>query len=258
MYRREDIPAIETPARPRNAPEIAFHANHEILGEPNDRRALDEEAKREIRHGYYAALSFADAQFGRVLDALDELKLRDDTIIVIIGDNGFELGEHDCWGKMTLFGWDGRVPLIISAPGLGKGGTKTAALSELIDIFPTLTDLCSLPNPPKLDGTSLVPVLKDANATVKSAALTQHPRPALYWGGGPEALPKVMGYGLFTDRWNYHEWRDFKTGEVIAQELYDNQNDPLETVNLAGTDKAKPLIPALAAQIKTMTKGTQP
>jgi iduronate 2-sulfatase len=67
-----------------------------------------------------------------------------------------------------------------------------------------------------------------------------------------------MGYGLFTDRWNYHEWRDFKTGEVIAQELYDNQNDPLETVNLAGTDKAKPLIPALAAQIKTMTKGTQP
>jgi iduronate 2-sulfatase len=258
MYRREDIPAIETPARPRNAPEIAFHANHEILGEPNDRRTLDEEAKREIRHGYYAALSFADAQFGRVLDALDELKLRDNTIIVIIGDNGFELGEHDCWGKMTLFGWDGRVPLIISAPGLGKGGAKTAALSELIDIFPTLTDLCSLPNPPKLDGTSLVPVLKDANARVKSAALTQHPRPALYWGGGPEALPKVMGYGLFTDRWNYHEWCDFKTGGVVAQELYDGQDDPLETVNLAGTDEAKARIPALAAQIKTMTKGTQP
>ena len=258
MYRREDIPAIEPAARPRNAPEIAFHANHEILGEPNDRRTLDEEAKREIRHGYYAALSFADAQFGRVLDALDELKLRDNTIIVIIGDNGFELGEHDCWGKMTLFGWDGRVPLIISAPGTGKGGTKTAALSELIDIFPTLTDLCSLPNPPKLDGTSLVPVLKNANATVKSAALTQHPRPALYWGGGPEALPKVMGYGLFTDLWNYHEWRDFKTGEVMAQELYDNQSDPLETVNLANTEEAKARIPALAAQIKTMTKGTQP
>jgi iduronate 2-sulfatase len=258
MYRREDIPAIETPARPRNAPEIAFHANHEILGEPNDRRTLDEEAKRELRHGYYAAMSYADAQFGKVLDALDKLKLADNTIVVVVGDNGFQLGEHDCWGKMTLFGWDGRVPLIISAPGTGKGGTKTAALSELIDIFPTLTDLCSLPNPPKLDGTSLVPVLKDVNATVKSAALTQHPRPALYWGGGPEALPKVMGYGLFTDRWNYHEWRDFKTGEVVAQELYDGKDDPLETVNLAGTDEAKARIPALAAQIKTMTKGTQP
>jgi iduronate 2-sulfatase len=258
MYRREDIPAIETPARPRNAPEIAFHANHEILGEPNDRRTLDEEAKRELRHGYYAAMSYADAQFGKVLDALDKLKLADNTIVVVVGDNGFQLGEHDCWGKMTLFGWDGRVPLIISAPGTGKGGTKTAALSELIDIFPTLTDLCSLPNPPKLDGTSLVPVLKDVNATVKSAALTQHPRPALYWGGGPEALPKVMGYGLFTDRWNYHEWCDFKTGGVVAQELYDGQDDPLETVNLAGTDEAKARIPALAAQIKTMTKGTQP
>jgi iduronate 2-sulfatase len=135
---------------------------------------------------------------------------------------------------------------------------KTSALSELIDLFPTLTELCRLPNPPNLEGRSLVPVLKDANATVKTAALTQHPRPALYWGGGPQALPKVMGYGLKSDRWSYHEWRNFQTGEVVARELYDNQNDPLETVDLAGTDEAKALIPPLAAQIKTMTKGAQP
>ena len=115
MYRREDIPAIKPAARPSNAPEIAFHANHEILGEPSARRTLDDEAQREIRHGYYAAMSFADAQFGKVLDALDELNLADNTIVVIIGDNGFHLGEHDTWGKMTLFGWDARVPLIISA-----------------------------------------------------------------------------------------------------------------------------------------------
>ena len=258
MYRGEDIPPIEAPARPRNAPEIAFHANHEILGEPRAPRTLDTEAKREIRHGYYAAMSFADAQFGRVLDALEELKLRDNTIVVIIGDNGFQLGEHDCWGKMTLFGWDARVPLIISAPGVGKGGMKTGALSELIDIFPTLTDLCRLPSPPKLDGTSLVPILKDATASVKSAALTQHPRPALYWGGGPKALPQVMGYGLFTDRWSYHEWRDFKTGHVLGQELYDEQTDPLETVNLAGTVDAAAQIPALAEQLRTITKGGTP
>ena len=253
MYRLEDIPAIETPTRPRNAPEIAFHANHEILGEPNAPRTLDEEAKREIRHGYYAAMSFADAQFGRVLDALDELKLRDNTIVVIIGDNGFHLGEHDVWGKMTLFGWDARVPLIISAPGIGTGGAKTSAISELIDIFPTLTDLSGLPNPPQLDGASLVPVLKDASASVKPAALTQHPRPALYWGGGPQALPQVMGYGLTTDRWSYHEWRDFKTGLVVGQELYDQQNDPLETVNLVGTVEVAAEIPALAEQLRSMT-----
>jgi iduronate 2-sulfatase len=254
LYRREDIPAIEPAARPRNAPDIAFHANHEILGEPSARRLLDEEARREIRHGYYAAMSFADAQFGRVLDALDELKLADNTIVVIIGDNGFHLGEHDVWGKMTLFGWDARVPLIISAPGIGKGGAKTSAISELIDIFPTLTDLSGLPSPPQLDGTSLVPVLKDASTTVKTAALTQHPRPALYWGGGPQSLPQVMGYAFWTDRWSYHEWRDFKTGHIVGQELYDQQTDPLETVNQAGTVDAAAVIPALAEQLDALVK----
>jgi iduronate 2-sulfatase len=255
MYRREDIPAIDAPLRPVKAPDLAFHANHEILGEPTAHRTLDEEAKREIRHGYYASMSFADAQLGRVLDALDALKLQDNTIVVIIGDNGFQLGEHDCWGKMTLFGWDARVPLIISAPGVGKGGTKTGAISELIDLFPTLTDLCDIPSPPKLDGTSLVPVLKDVSASVKSAALTQHPRPALYWGGGPQALPQVMGYGLSTARWSYHEWRDFKTGHIVGQELYDAQTDPLETVNLVGTIEAAAQIPALAEQLRKTTRG---
>jgi len=258
LYRREDIPAIEPAARPKNAADIAFHANHEILGEPNGRRTLDEETKRELRHGYYAATSFADAQFGRVLDALEELKLADKTIVVTVGDNGFHLGEHDVWGKMTLFGWDARVPLIISAPGAGQRGAKTAALSELIDIFPTLTELCGLPNPPQLDGISLVPVLKDATATVKTAALTQHPRPALYWGGGPQAVPQVMGYGLFTGRWSYHEGRDFNTGHIVALELYDEQADPLETVNLAGTGEAAAQIPVLAEQLKAMTKGGKP
>ena len=258
MYRREDIPAIEPAARPRNAPEIAFHANHEILGEGSARRTLDDEAKREILHGYYAAMSFADAQFGRILDALDELKLRDNTIVVIIGDNGFHLGEQDCWGKMTLFGWSARVPLIISAPGIGKGGAKTSAISELIDLFPTLTELSGIPSPAKLDGTSLVPVLKRSSASVKSAALTQHPRPALYWGGGPQALPQVMGYALKTDRWSYHEWRDFKTGHIVGQELYDEQTDPLETANLAGTVEAAAQIPALAEQLKVMTKVGKP
>ncbi|MFM6130123.1 MAG: sulfatase/phosphatase domain-containing protein, partial [Sphaerospermopsis kisseleviana] len=180
------------------------------------------------------------------------------TIVVVIGDNGFQLGEHDCWGKMTLFGWDARVPLIISAPGIGQRGAKTLSLSELIDIFPTLTELSGLPCPPRLDGTSLVPVLKDGSVTVKTAALTQHPRPALYWERGPQALPDVMGYALKTDHWSYHEWRDFKTGHVVGLELYDEQADPLETVNLAGTVEAAAHIPALAEQLKALTKGGRP
>lgn len=159
---------------------------------------------------------------------------------------------------MTLFGWDVRVPLIISAPGVGTGGAKTNAISELIDIFPTLTDFSGLPSPRQLDGTSLVSVLKDAGASVKSAALTQDLRPALYLGGGPQALPQVMGYGLSTDRWSYHEWHDFKTDQLVAQELYDEQADPLETVNLAGTVEAAAQIPALAAQLDAIIKGGKP
>jgi iduronate 2-sulfatase len=258
LYRGDQIPGIHPAARPKNAPDIAFHMNHEIMGEPSHQRPVDENAIRELRHGYYAAMSFADAQFGLVLDALDELNLRDNTIVVVIGDNGFQLGEHDSWGKMTLFGWDAKVPLIISAPKAFKGGVRTASLSELIDIFPTLTELCGLPNPPKLDGNSLVPVLKDGSVTVKSAALTQHPRPALYWGGGPQALPKVMGYALTTDRWSYHEWRDFQSGNTIATELYDQKSDPLETVNLAGSSPAIEAVPALARQLNLLIKGDRP
>jgi hypothetical protein len=101
-------------------------------------------------------------------------------------------------------------------------------------------------------------VLKDAIVTMKTAALTQHPRPALYWGGGSQALPEVMGYALKTDRWSYHEWRDFKTDHVVGQELYDEQTDPLETANLAGTVEAAEQIPVLAAQLEAMTKGGKP
>ena len=258
LYQRDQVPAIAPADRPRNAPDLAFHANHEFMGMPPKQRTLDEAAKRELRHGYYAAISYADAQLGKVLDELERLDLAKNTMVVVIGDNGLQVGEHTSWGKMTLFDLDARVPLIIAAPGVAKSGAKTRSLAEMIDVYPTLVELCGLPSPNGLDGASLVPILRDPAKTVKLGALSQHPRPALYWGGGPKALPQVMGYGLFTDRWNYHEWRDFKTGEVVARELYDGQKDPLETVNLAETQDGKALIPPLAAQIKSMTKGTQP
>ena len=153
-----------------------------------------------------------------------------------------------------MFGWDARVPLIISAPGIGKGGAKTTAISELIDIFPTLTELVRPAESSEARRHQPRARAQGRNATVKTAALTQHPRPALYWGGGPQALPEVMGYGLNTDRWSYHEWRDFKTGHIVGQELYDEQTDPLETVNLAGTVDAAAQIPALAEQLNALLK----
>ena len=256
LYQRDQVPAIDPADRPKNAPDLAFHANHEFLGVPPKQRTLDEAAKRELRHGYYAAISYADAQLGKVLDELERLDLAKNTMVVVIGDNGLQVGEHTSWGKMTLFDLDARVPLIIAAPGVAKSGTKTRAIAEMIDVYPTLVDLCGLPPPDGVDGTSLSPVLRDPTKTVKLGALSQHPRPALYWSRQKE--PSVMGYSLRTDRWCYTEWRDFKSGRIVGQELYDDQNDPAETVNLAGTVDGAKFIPELAEQLDTLIKSAKP
>lgn len=265
LYRREEVPPPKPSTRPINAPDIAFHSNHEFMSYPPDYsplREVDEDGKREIRHGYYAAISYVDAQIGKVLDELDRLDLTKNTMIVLIGDNGLQVGEHTSWGKMTLFHLDASVPLIIAAPGVAKPGTKTRAISELIDVYPTLVDLCGLPVPTGLDGVSLKPVLLNPESSVKSGALTQHPRPAIYWRDSqysktrPE--PTVMGYAIHTDRWCYSEWRDFKTGRVVGQELYDDRDDPTETVNLSGTYQGAAVIPELASQLDQLVRSAKP
>ena len=265
MYRREEVPAPNPATRPKNAPDLAFHANHEFLSYPpnyDPLREVDEEGKREMRHGYYAAISYVDAQIGKVIDELDRLSLAKNTIIVLTSDHGLQVGEHTSWGKMTLFENDARAPLIIVAPGVTPSGVKTRSISELIDIYPTLVDLCGLPQPAGLDGLSLKPVLSDPTKSVKEAALTQHPRPAIYWRNSQYSktrpMPTVMGYAMHNDRWCYTEWRDFKTGRVVGQELYDDQKDPTETVNLAGTLEGATIIPALAEQLDTLIKSAKP
>ena len=117
--------------------------------------------------------------------------------------------------------------MIFSAPGMKQPGVKTGAMAELLDLYPTLVDLCKLPKVEGLEGTSLVPVLDNPASSVKAAAFTQHPRPAYFKGS-----PDVMGRSVRTTRYRYTEWRNFKTGELVASELYDHQKDPLETVNV--------------------------
>ena len=259
MYDRDQVPAARPPDRPKNAPDLASHANHELMGLPPDyapMRSIDEAAKQELRHGRYAVISYADAQIGKVLDELDRLGLAENTVVALITDHGLQVGEHGSYGKMTLYKLDTRVPLIVAGPGVTKTGTKTQSLAELIDVYPTLADLCGLPRPDGVDGVSLKPVLQDPGACVNAGALTQHPRPALYWNTQPE--PSVMGYSLHTDRWCYTEWRDFRTSRVVGQELYDYYADPEESVNLAGTLEGAPHIPALAVQLEAMVRSAKP
>ncbi|MBM3876457.1 MAG: sulfatase [Verrucomicrobia bacterium] len=230
LYDRAKLPPLN-PARPSGAPDIAFHDGRELRGIPPNQVTFTPEQVAEIRHGYFANISYLDAQLGRVLDALDRSGAADRTIITFVGDHGYHLGEHTQWGKTSNFELDARVPFFIATPGSKHAGRRTGALAELVDLFPTLVDLCALPKPPGLEGHSLVPVLNDPSKPVKPAAFTQHPRPA-YFDREPEKVPRAMGVSVRTARVRYTEWRDWKSGETIARELYEEKDEPAETVNV--------------------------
>ena len=173
---------------------------------------------RRAKQAYYASISFVDAQIGRVLDALDRLGLRDNTIVVFWSDHGYHVGEHGLWLKTTLFEEAARVPLIVAAPGSKARGQASPRTVELVDLYPTLADLAGLKRPANLAGASLRSLLDEPKAEWTRAAYTQ--------------LQKTDGSGhsVRTERWRYTEWAG---GEKGAQ-LYDHDKDPREYVNLAG------------------------
>ncbi len=216
LYDRSRIATSAGAALPAGAPALAGHGSEELrsyVGVPRD-GPIPPDLAAELRHGYLAAVSFLDAQVGKVLEALRALDLERSTIVVFWSDHGFHLGEHAFWGKSTNYERDTRVPLIISAPGL-PSGRSTGALVELVDLYPTLTDLCGLPAPPDLAGVSLRPLLSDPSARGKDFAVSQHPRP--YFNGELS----VMGYTLRSERHRYVEWRRMESGEIVARELYE-------------------------------------
>jgi arylsulfatase A-like enzyme len=183
---------------------------------------MSDDLRRQAIGAYHAATTFMDAQVGKVLDALDRLNLTDQTIVVFASDHGYHLGEHGQWQKMTVFEESARVPLIIAAPNAKANGRVAASTVELIDVYPTLADLCGLTPPSELDGKSLRPVLADVAVEVKPAAMTQVTRPRQKQKG-------TMGYSVRTKRWRYTEWNEGQLG----RELYDHDADPKEFVNLA-------------------------
>ena len=226
LFDPNTLPQPDRDKAPDGAPAYAPQYGGELrqyLGMP-EKGPIPPDLARTLIHGYHAATSYMDAQLGLVLDELDKLGLSENTIIVLWGDHGWHLGDHGMWCKHTDYEQATNAPLLISAPGK-KGGQKSRALVEFNDIYPTICDLAGVTKPTHLQGASLVPLLENPEGTVKQAAFQVYPRST------PETGP-LLGQAVRTDRWRYVEWQK-ADGTIAARELYDMQNDPGETVNLA-------------------------
>lgn len=224
----KDVPPIAMAA---TSGEIRAYAGIPAQGPLSDDQAL------ELIHGYYASTSYMDAQLGRVLSELDRLKLRQNTVVVLWSDHGYQLGDHTLWNKHTNFEIATRVPLIFSVPGAPKN-QKAAQLAELVDIYPTLCQAAGLPVPAVLQGQSLLPIIQDGRAPGKAVAVSQYPHTG------------SMGYSLRSNRYRYTEWVNRSQGvtTVTGVELYDHDTDPGETQNIAGRPENQALVAQLSAQ----------
>ena len=190
--------------------------------------------------GYRACVSYMDAQLGRVLAELDRLELRENTIVVLWGDHGYHLGEQSLFTKMTNFELGTRVPLIVFAPGHSTPNSRTKALVELVDLYPTLADLAGLPLPAHLEGQSFAPVLAQPGRPWKAAAFSDYLR---------TGKPPIRGRSIRTDAWRYTEWHD-PSGQPAGVELYHYTADSTETVNLANDPMHAAKLAELANQLK--------
>lgn len=226
LYDRDSLPRAEVTSPPEGAPRFAptdWGELRQYSGIP-EKGELPEELRRTLIHGYYAAMSYADAQIGRVLDALERTGLAENTIVVLWGDHGWHLGDHGMWCKHTNYEQAARIPLIVVVPGAKPG--VSSALVESVDLYPTLCELAGLDPPTGLDGTSFARVVRDpAKESLPAAfqsAIHVYPR------------GEKIGRAVRTERYRLVEWkRPREDGAEAILELYDYERDPLETKNLA-------------------------
>jgi iduronate 2-sulfatase len=230
LYPMEKIQQILDPTEDlKDIPVMALYTKPANWGLPYDQL-------REAIQAYYASISFMDAQVGRLLDALDRLGLAEKTVVVFWSDHGYNLSEHGQWMKQSLFEHSARVPMIVAVPGKTKGSV-CARTVELVDLYPTLAELCKLPPPAHLQGRSLCPLLDDPKAAWDYPALTIVSR-----GGLKES---DLGRSLRTERWRYTEWASGDKGV----ELYDHDNDPQEITNLASDPKYATVVSELREKL---------
>lgn len=218
-----------------------------ITTKPEEARMTDKLRKEAIQ-AYKAATTFMDAQVGRLLDALDRLQLADRTVVVFQSDHGYHLAEHGMWQKMSLFEESARVPLVIAAPNTKARGKSTLAVAELVDVYPTIADLCGIQPPMGLPGRSLRPQLDDPGDPGKGFAITEVVRRRNGRG------PILMGCSLRTDRWRYTEWE----GGKLGAELYDHATDPMELTNVADDPRNAEILHGLKVKLGELKRAQTP
>lgn len=259
LYDPDKIPAPAIDHLPLGAPEFAGHDNGELHSYANIPKGnpIPAELAKSLRHGYYACISYTDAQVGRLLDALEREGLADNTVVVFWGDHGWQLGDHGLWHKHTNFELATHAPLLMSLPKQKSAGIKCNAVVEFVDVYPTLADVCGLSVPTGLDGVSLKPLLENPSSTLNKVAISQYPR-----GGRQAGNRSLMGYSIRDQRWRLTLWVDRNHTETVATELYDELNDPNETVNLADKPEHKAVVAGLSkhlpAQVAPVSTSSRP
>lgn len=258
LYDRQNIPLPESGRHPDNAPELATRSWNELEGYTDipDDGQLTAVKVRELRHGYYACVSYVDALVGRLLDELESQGLANSTVVVLWGDHGFHLGEQGLWTKANNYELATRVPLIVSAPGQQSIGVSTKALVEFVDIYPTLAEVCHLESPSEVEGTSFRSLLDNPDQVWKSAVFSQYPRDRSsnrHHGHGD-----FMGYAVRTHPFRYVEWRQWETGQVVATELYDHRSDPGEMRNVAAQPEYQRVVEEIAGVLAAGWKAARP
>ncbi len=256
LYNREDMPVAQFQEHAANSKDFSYQNSGEVssysgvkeYAKYNDKGinkfGLAIDKQKELIHAYYAAVSYTDAQVGILLNTLEKLGTLNNTIIVLWGDHGWHLGDHDMWGKHTNYEQATKAPLIIAAPGIKAGQSKS--MTEFVDVFPTLCELASGKVPAYLDGKSLVPIMKNNKASVKEYAMSQYPRKMdkADINKVEDGKGKLMGYSMRTEQHRYTVWlknftsdQIYSADKVYAKELYDYVKDPLEKVNVSEDKK---------------------
>jgi iduronate 2-sulfatase len=254
MYPEESIMMPEVQEMPEYSNKHTMRLRGELnsyYGIPQTYEAIDDSTTLNLRRAYYACVSYADAQVGYLLDQLDHLGLRENTIVVLWGDHGYKLGDYGNWCKWSNMSIDTNIPLIFSVPDGKKGGVSAIPV-EALDIYPTLAELCGIEKPSHLEGKSLLPLLNDPDFSPasKSYAYTLWPHNRTNYD------KTIMGYSVKDERFNYVEWVKLSTGEVLEKELYDHQLDPNETKNVIADANYKDIIARLAEKCKARRAAT--